>query len=99
MEFRLVPNQSGKSNYNRNLIQKIFLCVYIERLIEVWHPFSSEKGLSSGILFSARDQRGGQMDTTLGLSAGRSGVRIPGRGRCLLGTTPVDARVNYPLLP
>jgi len=27
-------------------------------------------------------------------SAGRSGVRIPGRGKCSLRTTAVDARVN-----
>ena len=33
----------------------------------------------------------------LGLDAGRSGVRIPGRGKCSLKTTVVDARVNYPL--
>ena len=33
----------------------------------------------------------------LGLSAGRSGVRIPGRGKYSLRTTAVDARVNYPL--
>ena len=42
-------------------------------------------------------QRGGLMDKTLGLSAGRSGVRIPGRGKCSLRTIAVDARVNYPL--
>ena len=28
------------------------------------------------------DQRGGLMDKTLRLSAGRSGVRIPGRDKC-----------------
>ena len=43
------------------------------------------------------DQRGGLVDEALGLSAGRSGVRIPDRGKCWLGTTAVDARVNYPL--
>ena len=37
------------------------------------------------------------MDKTLGLSAGRSGVRIPGRGKCSLRTTAIDARVNYSL--
>ena len=37
------------------------------------------------------------MDKTFGLGAGRSGVRIPGRGKCSLITTAVDARVNYPL--
>ena len=30
--------------------------------------------------------RGGLMDKTLGLSAGRSVVRIPGRGKCSLRT-------------
>ena len=37
------------------------------------------------------------MDKTLGLSAGRSRVRIPGRGKCSLRTIEVDARVKYPL--
>ena len=59
-----------------------------------------------GIVFLATDigpliylayQRGGQMDKTLGLSAGRSGIRIPGRGKCSLRTIAVDARVNYRL--
>ena len=31
------------------------------------------------------------------LNAGISGVRIPGRGKCSLKTTAVDARVKYPL--
>ena len=38
-----------------------------------------------------QNQRGGLMDKTLGLSSGRSGVRIPGRGKCSLSTTAVDA--------
>ena len=42
-------------------------------------------------------QRGGPVDKTLGLSAGRSGVRIPGRRKGSLRTTTVDARVNCPL--
>ena len=33
----------------------------------------------------------------LGISAGRLGYRIPGRGKCSLGTIAVEARVNYPL--
>ena len=37
------------------------------------------------------------MDKSLGLSAGRSGVRILGRGKWSLRTTAVDARVKYPL--
>ena len=37
------------------------------------------------------------MDKTLELSAGRLGVRIPGRGKCLLKTIAIDARVKYPL--
>ena len=37
------------------------------------------------------------MDKTLGLSAERSGVRIPGQGKCSLRTIAVDARVKYPL--
>ena len=41
------------------------------------------------------NQRGALVDKTLGLSAGRSGVRIPSRGKCSLRTTAVDARVNY----
>ena len=41
-------------------------------------------------------QHGGRMDKTLGLKAGRSGVRILGRGKCSVRTTAVDARVNYP---
>ena len=43
------------------------------------------------------NQGGGLMNKTLGLSAGRSGVRIPGRGKCLLRTTAVNTRVKYPL--
>ena len=43
------------------------------------------------------DQRGGLMDKSLGLCAGRSGVQIPGRGKCSLRTIAFDARVNYPL--
>ena len=31
------------------------------------------------------------------LNAGRSGDRIPGRGKCWLRNTAVDARVKYPL--
>ena len=38
------------------------------------------------------------MDKTFGLGAERSGVRIPGRGKCSLRTTAVDARAKYPLL-
>ena len=34
------------------------------------------------------------MDKTFGLSAGKSEVRIPGRGKYLLRTTAVDARIN-----
>ena len=37
------------------------------------------------------------MDKSLELSAGRSRVRIPGRDKCSLGTTAVNARVKYPL--
>ena len=37
------------------------------------------------------------MDKTLALSAGRSGVRIPGRGKCSLRTIAVDAKIKYPL--
>ena len=37
------------------------------------------------------------MDKALGLSAGRSGVRIPGRGKCSLRNIAVDTRVKYPL--
>ena len=37
------------------------------------------------------------MDKNFGLSAGKSGVWIPGPGKCSLRTTAVDARVNYPL--
>ena len=37
------------------------------------------------------------MDKTLELSVGRSGVRIPGRGKSSLRTTAVDARVKYPI--
>ena len=37
------------------------------------------------------------MDKTLGLSGGKSGVRIPGRGKCSIRTIADDARVNYPL--
>ena len=40
---------------------------------------------------------GGLMAKTLALSVGRSGVRIPGRGKCSLRTTAIDMRVNYPL--
>ena len=36
-------------------------------------------------------------DKTLGLSAGRSGVRILSRGKCSLKTIAVDASVSYPL--
>ena len=43
------------------------------------------------------NQRSAIIDKTLGLSAGRSGVRIPGRGKCSLRTISVEARVNYPL--
>ena len=42
-------------------------------------------------------QRGGLMDKTFGVSAGRSVVQIPGWGKCSLRTTSVDARVNHPL--
>ena len=42
-------------------------------------------------------ERGGLMDNTLGLSTGRSGVRIPGRGKCSRKTTAFHARVKYPL--
>ena len=37
------------------------------------------------------------MDEILGFNAVRSGVRNPGRGRCSLRTTAVDAGVNYKL--
>ena len=38
------------------------------------------------------------MDKTMRLRAGRSGVQIPGRGKCSLTTIiAVDARVKYPL--
>ena len=40
---------------------------------------------------------GGLMDKTFRLSAGRSGVRIPGRGKFLLRTKVIDAMINYPL--
>ena len=36
-------------------------------------------------------------DKALGLSAGRSGVRILSRGKCSLKTIAVDASVSYPL--
>ena len=39
-------------------------------------------------------QRGGLMDKTLELSAGRSTIRNPGRGKFSLRTTAVDASVN-----
>ena len=42
-------------------------------------------------------QRVDLMDKTLGLSAGRSGVRIPGRGKSSLKPIAVDAMVSYPL--
>ena len=45
------------------------------------------------------NERGGLMDKTLGLDAGRSGVRILGRGKFSLRSLAVDARVKYPLLP
>ena len=47
--------------------------------------------------FVQRYQGGGILDKTLGICTGRSGVRIPGRGKCSLRTIAVDARVNYPL--
>ena len=37
------------------------------------------------------------MDKTLDKTAGRSGVRIPGRGKGSQRTTAVDPRVNDPL--
>ena len=40
---------------------------------------------------------GGRIDKTIGLNAGRSGVRIPSRGKCSLRTIAVDARVNFPV--
>ena len=43
------------------------------------------------------DVRNHLMDKTFGLSAGRSGVRIPGRGKYSLRTIAVDAIVKYPL--
>ena len=46
-------------------------------------------------LFRSKEQRGSLMDKTLVLSTGRSGVRIPGRGKCSLRTIAVDARVKY----
>ena len=42
-------------------------------------------------------QRCGLMDNPFGLNVGRSGVQIPGRGKCLPRTITVYARVNYPL--
>ena len=39
-------------------------------------------------------QRDVLMDKSKGLCDGRSGVQIPGRGKCSLRTTAVDARVN-----
>ena len=42
-------------------------------------------------------QRGGRMDKSFGLNAGRSGVRIPGWSKCSLRTIAVDAKVKYPL--
>ena len=42
-------------------------------------------------------KKNGLMDKTFGLSAVRPGVRIPGRGKCSLTTTAVDAMVKYPL--
>ena len=41
-------------------------------------------------------QRGGLMDRTFGLSAGRSRV-LPGQGKCSLRTMAVDAKVNQQL--
>ena len=40
----------------------------------------------------ALNHRGDLIDKTLEIGAGRSGVRIPGRGKCSLITIPVDAR-------
>ena len=37
------------------------------------------------------------MDKTVGLGAGRSGVRIVGRGESSLRNTAVDTGVKYPL--
>ena len=42
-------------------------------------------------------QRDGRMDKTIGLNAGRSWFRIPGRRNCSLRTTVVDAVVNHQL--
>ena len=44
-----------------------------------------------------REWKYNRMDETLELSAGRSGVWIPGRGKCSQRTVAVDARVKYPL--
>ena len=48
-------------------------------------------------MYIAIDKRDGLVDKTFGLSAGRSWVRILGRGKCSLRTTAVDAGVNYRL--
>ena len=48
-------------------------------------------------LITKYNQHDGLLDKILGLSAERSGVRIPGRGKCSLRTTVVHTNVNYPL--
>ena len=45
-----------------------------------------------GGYYIALNHRGDLIDKTLEIGAGRSGVRIPGRGKCSLITIPVDAR-------
>ena len=48
-------------------------------------------------LITKYNQPDGLLDKILGISAEKSGVRIPGRGKCSLRTKAVAARVNYPL--
>ena len=50
------------------------------------------------IMFTEIYKRGGRMDNTFVRSEWEfKGVWIPGRGKCSLRTTSVDARVKYPL--
>ena len=88
----------------RNVPNKQMLGIGRNRTGNDWLETMQKKPSSLSSRLSAtlgetrrRTQRGGQMDKTFGLNAGRSGVKIPCRGKCSLRT--IAARVNNPLNP